>query len=427
MQYHTPSDQKAQEWVDRTFCCEYGFYEQDFAVLQKTVMTAKQGHDSDNAFLLSHAVVEDGAELVKHSQIMMYVDHQVADGIGTRIIFGKFLTLLASELGSAPSTTKTKIKWEDSGQNLTQPWICCMNEHQTLSGPEYEATAARNREIILNQLKHNPGLPLIQTPQPLTQETYFHTISAEKTTALLQAIKYVVSPSSNITHLGHAAMVLALARTLPTSCRTLCSPCWLNGRRYLHFSVESYVPICQSFAPVFFPEISLSADAGKEEVRDVLVEVCRVATIEYGKIKARKSMLPECVVLFEELGEGMARRNRELETEQKDKTVNADVNKSTDERETADPFFLSDGITEQYISHSYPSRPSLSNPSPNPTFTVNDVQFAAHAEKNLIVRMSSWRGKTTISGEWRGCDFDRGMIVRFLEDVVGIMLSIVDD
>lgn len=75
------------------------------------------------------------------------------------------------------------------------------------------------------------------------------------------------------------------------------------------------------------------------------------------------------------------------------------------------------------------------------------MQFAANGEKNLyvlsssqylwrlpilnnivrIVRMSSWRGKTSISGEWRGCDFDKGLIVGFLEDVVRVMFSIVDE
>jgi hypothetical protein len=43
-----------------------------------------------------------------------------------------------------------------------------------------------------------------------------------------------------------------------------------------------------------------------------------------------------------------------------------------------------------------------------------------------IVRMSSWRGKITVSGEWKECDYDGAMIVRFLEDMVDIMLSIVE-
>jgi hypothetical protein len=37
----------------------------------------------------------------------------------------------------------------------------------------------------------------------------------------------------------------------------------------------------------------------------MLVKACRVATAEYGKIRERKSMLPECVDLLEELGRNM--------------------------------------------------------------------------------------------------------------------------
>jgi len=41
--------------------------------------------------------------------------------------------------------------------------------------------------------------------------------------------------------------------------------------------------------------------------------------------------------------------------------------------------------------------------------------------------MSSWKGRTTIVGEWRSCDYDQNMIVKFLEDVVAIMLSLIDE
>lgn len=41
--------------------------------------------------------------------------------------------------------------------------------------------------------------------------------------------------------------------------------------------------------------------------------------------------------------------------------------------------------------------------------------------------MSSWRGRTTIAGEWRGCDYDNDMIISFLEDVVRILGMIVDE
>jgi hypothetical protein len=153
MEYHTVNDEEAQDWVNRTHACQSGSYKQDFEDLRKGLLTAKHSHvsASDNAFLLSRAILEDGAELLKHTQIMICIDHQISDGIGTRIVFGRFLTLLASSLDT-PGSTKNGIHWEDSRHNLAQPWICCMNEHQLISGPEYEATASANRDVILNQM-----------------------------------------------------------------------------------------------------------------------------------------------------------------------------------------------------------------------------------------------------------------------------------
>jgi hypothetical protein len=42
-------------------------------------------------------------------------------------------------------------------------------------------------------------------------------------------------------------------------------------------------------------------------VREALVKACRIATEEYGKIKGRKSMMPERVALMEFLGRKMLR------------------------------------------------------------------------------------------------------------------------
>ena len=40
--------------------------------------------------------------------------------------------------------------------------------------------------------------------------------------------------------------------------------------------------------------------------------------------------------------------------------------------------------------------------------------------------MSSWRDMITVSGEWKECDYDEEMILKFLEDMVAIMLSLID-
>lgn len=152
IQYHTIDDREAQEWVDRTHSCQNGSQERDFEELRNTLLAEKQSQSSDNAFILSSAILEDGAEVLEHTQIMICIDHQIADGIGTRIVLGKFLQLLADSLGTAPDSTETGLNWEESRQNLSPPWICCMNDHQLISGPEYKATAAANRDVILNQM-----------------------------------------------------------------------------------------------------------------------------------------------------------------------------------------------------------------------------------------------------------------------------------
>lgn len=167
--------------------------------------------------------------------------------------------------------------------------------------------------------KNNHGIPLkgMGMEDSETHEVHFTTLSEAQTAALLREVKKVVGSDSNITHLGHAAMILALLRFNPLLSTItkaapfpLYSPCWLNGRRYLFplfpaASVNTNIPLCMAFAPIIFPDLrdlSLSLEAGREEVKAKLVKACQTATEEYMKIKNRKSILPQCVVLFENLG-----------------------------------------------------------------------------------------------------------------------------
>lgn len=141
---------------------------------------------------------------------------------------------------------------------------------------------------------------------------------------LLSGIKNAV-PEANITHLGHASMVLALLRanplplTAPPSAQTstLYSPCWVNGRRYLKSSFhghsqagKSYTLICQSFAPIIFPDLqllTLSHNSTPGNIRETLINTCKVAVTGYGELRKRLSVLPESVALMEYLGEEMFR------------------------------------------------------------------------------------------------------------------------
>lgn len=60
------------------------------------------------------------------------------------------------------------------------------------------------------------------------------------------------------------------------------------------------------------------------------------------------------------------------------------------------------------------------------TCEFSSLAISCWLMRESIVRMSSWRDRTTILGEWIGCNYDHAMIVAFLQDIVDIMLSILE-
>lgn len=73
---------------------------------------------------------------------LLNVDHVVADGIGVRILAGRWLKLLAEEMGSA-------AVGNDEAKCLPPPWTEVMNRQQTTSGPEFVSAVRRQREFLI--------------------------------------------------------------------------------------------------------------------------------------------------------------------------------------------------------------------------------------------------------------------------------------
>jgi hypothetical protein len=125
-------------------------------------------------------------------------------------------------------------------------------------------------------------------------------------------------------------MVISLLRFSPPLSQptSLYSPCWLNGRRYLHPSsaFDKYIPICQSFAPIIFPDLeSLAVEKipTREALREKLIAGCKIATEQYAQLKNRKSVLPESIALMESLGAMMGRKSKHA-AEQNNRPEKAD-------------------------------------------------------------------------------------------------------
>lgn len=145
-------------------------------------------------------------------------------------------------------------------------------------------------------------------------------------------------------------MVLAMLRfrplpqqssSLSNSSRTLYSPCWLNGRRYLHGETgepepsKGYVPICQAFSPIVFSnleDLTLCPNASKAEIKSILLKACKTAMTQYIKLRHAKSVLSASVTLMESLGMEKPRNYREDRKDRKDK--NSEPSRAS---EIADP------------------------------------------------------------------------------------------
>jgi hypothetical protein len=163
----------------------------------------------------------------------------------------------------------------------------------------------------------NVGLGLLWKPES-SQKHHFITFPHSRSNEILGAIKTNHGPEANITHLGHAAMVLALLRNAPVSelrlvskNTVLYSPCWINGRRYIRNTdaqspaTKSYIPICQTFAPIIFPnlcDLVLDFKATQVEMKSKLLKACKIAKAEYGNIRTAKSIMPESVAVLEFMG-----------------------------------------------------------------------------------------------------------------------------
>lgn len=137
------------------------------------------------------------------------------------------------------------------------------------------------------------------------------------------------------------------------------SPLFINGRRYLDPKHEPkpYIPMCRAIGAVEFRDVDrymVSEDASKEEIQQKLRLACEEARRSYQAIREQRSLLTESF----SVAEFMATAKNQV----KDKGM-------------ADPFFLSDGIVEQYISRLYTGGSGTSQ-----VLTVDNVRFTANPD-----------------------------------------------
>jgi hypothetical protein len=164
IQYETPENLDVVEsWVNRTvFIEEPGAIEWGFRDLRSKILAAKGELEIDQVFLLVHSTLEpDSNGAVRKIQIVLNTDHRFTDGIGTRILFGKFLGQLAASLGGpALKDLKDDKIWQESAQNLAPAWPTILNANQRVAGSDYQKAVGENQENLTKLVTKPKSIPL---------------------------------------------------------------------------------------------------------------------------------------------------------------------------------------------------------------------------------------------------------------------------
>lgn len=155
MQYRTPrSEEDVNKWVKQTSSFTSWQEHTRFPRLRKQLIKWKRNNE-EKAILFAHAEVEDeNSDLVRNLQLMVYVDHLITDGIGARILLGRYLSHLAYSISTSFDAFRSIFRpdWTENHNKLSRPWICFMNFERELSGTQYEEGALWNQDVMLNRM-----------------------------------------------------------------------------------------------------------------------------------------------------------------------------------------------------------------------------------------------------------------------------------
>jgi hypothetical protein len=154
VQYCIPKHKsELQDWNNRTAFVETGTTRMSFRELRDKLVARKSKNGTDPVHLL--VLLDAGNKsntLLLGCQVVLCVNHQITDGIGTRILFGRFLSSLAHTLSKSTIDVWNEEVWKHSGSKLSVPWIEVMNDDQVISGPVYERIVAENEENLRKQV-----------------------------------------------------------------------------------------------------------------------------------------------------------------------------------------------------------------------------------------------------------------------------------
>ena len=321
------SSVSASQWLKRTLSRRFGqdAYDFEFAVSPEGQNGYRKEHARGSATLLLYAQTSpEEDDQVRDISLLFRIDHTYTDGIGLRILANAFLNLLSRELDEGPTGLPP---WHFAARNLSPPWIEMMNEDQRTD--DFDQTIIKEEIELLQDHHQDNDIGILLLPNEAGDYIpayLFHPLTHHESITLLQTVKQKLGPSYTITHLAHAAFILAILRsnppTDPTPDKTFndndtivpthtpfISPLLTNARRYLdpeNPQTKDYTPICQATGLIVFPDyqdLLIRDEISKEEKMTILLKACKASHASYQRIRERKSMLTESLVREELMAE----------------------------------------------------------------------------------------------------------------------------
>ncbi|KAF7587254.1 trichothecene 15-O-acetyltransferase, partial [Aspergillus hancockii] len=327
--------------------------------------------------------------------ILIHMNHLYSDGIGMRM----FASDLLQRLGRNFNAEQKQYPWGEEIANLSLPVLDALDLEIGSLADDFQTA----REEYVKScscapsswgLKYNVG--------DGTPRTISHTFTTNESEAIICALKHRLGPKYTITHLGQAAVVLALLKANPPPDNTsddqffITAPP-LDGRRWLRkHHAHSYYSICLTGAVIEFENIkSLMVDSNdKKTVIEALETGCKITKQSYDRWLSNSFQLPLGISIYNHMASFMS------------------LNQRSSNR-MAGPLFISDGLNDRFIQKDIVSRDTGET-----LMSVDHIAFFTNQyQPYMLLRLDSWKGACTLSLCFNDGSYTADEATTFLEDV----------
>ncbi|KAL8835235.1 MAG: hypothetical protein Q9170_003397 [Blastenia crenularia] len=328
LQYRIPqSEEEVNGWLDRTVLVEAS---------ERTPMVIRNAHEeerkrknlgaSESAAIYVAASVQDEKTALGQTELrfLFRVNHLFFDGIGFRCMIACFFRGLAAELARSSSSNKA-LDWKQSADNLPPAYINLLIPEQHISGPEFDKSLGEQAGSLMRGMKNWGMVPKSYIPDG-PSKTIWRTFTMRQSQQLVRAVKQRLGSGHTITHLGQAALLLALVKMNPPGPEVGNDQIWLcstpiNARRFIREPYQTYqkpyLPLCQANGFVIFEDIKSFAQEGErddEKTKELLTKATRITKEAYSTILKRPHSLAIGTSIMEMIATMIAHHSEAMKT-----------------------------------------------------------------------------------------------------------------